>query len=74
MKAIIGVFLFSGVLALISAPLSMAELRHGADLPSGVYCEINDVKLFAHSADDCAKAGGEVTHTVTTTVEPTDSE
>jgi len=42
----------------------------GASEPNGVYCEINDVKLFALSEEDCAKAGGTVTHTVTTTVEP----
>jgi len=25
-----------------------------------VYCEINDVKLYAHNAEDCEKAGGKV--------------
>ena len=40
----------------------------------GVYCEINEVKLFALSAEDCQKAGGAVTHTVKTTVEPIDSD
>ena len=42
----------------------------GVSEPEGVYCEINEVKLFALSDGDCAKAGGSVTHTVTTTVEP----
>ena len=42
----------------------------GAEEKSGVYCEINGVSLFAQSAEDCEKAGGAVTHTVTTTVQP----
>lgn len=42
----------------------------GDHLPSGVYCEIKDVKLFAESDEDCVKAGGTVTHTITTTVKP----
>jgi len=36
----------------------------------GVYCEINEVKLFALSAEDCEKAGG----AVTTTVEPAETD
>ena len=42
----------------------------GTSEPDGVYCEVNEVKLFAQSAEDCEKAGGSVTHTVTTIVEP----
>ena len=41
-----------------------------ASVFDGVYCEINDVKLFAQNAEDCEKAGGKITHTVTTTVKP----
>jgi hypothetical protein len=57
------------LLAVIVSPQS-AKAVMGASEPNGVYCEINDVKLFAQSAEDCAKAKGAVTHTVTTTVEP----
>jgi len=45
-----------------------AESLFGVSGPNGVYCEINEVKLFALSAEDCEKAGGAVTHTVTTSV------
>jgi len=38
----------------------------------GVYCEINEVKMFAQSAEDCEKAGGMVTHTVTKEVKAAD--
>lgn len=40
------------------------------DTPVGVYCTINDVRLMAQSAEDCQKAGGSVTHSLTTTVTP----
>ena len=50
------------------APVS-AESLFGVSGSNGVYCEINEVKLFALSAEDCEKAGGAVTHTVTTSVE-----
>ncbi len=60
------------IIAPISAQAVM--LLDGAGVPNGVYCEINKVKLFALSAEDCQKAGGVVTHTVTTTVEPVKSE
>lgn len=41
-----------------------------ADTPVGVYCSINNVRLMAQSAEDCSKAGGSVTHSLTTTVTP----
>jgi hypothetical protein len=61
---------------LIIAPVSAQAvlLLDGAGVPNGVYCEINKVKLFALSAEDCENAGGKVTHTVKTTVEPVKSE
>ena len=58
------------LVAIVILPLSAKAIYMDADLPDGVYCEINDVKLFASSAEDCAKAGGTVTHSITTTVEP----
>ena len=58
----LGVFLLT--------PISSFGIEGGASEPNGVYCEINEVKLFADTAEDCLKAGGMVTHTVTTTVEP----
>ena len=41
-------------------------------LANGVFCEVNDVRLFAKNEAQCVEAGGVVTHTVTTTVEPAD--
>lgn len=41
-----------------------------ADTPVGVYCTINDVRLMAQSAEDCSKAGGSVTHSLTTIATP----
>lgn len=61
------------MIAPVSAVAAMLG-EEGAGLPNGVYCEINEVKLFALSAEDCAKAGGKVTHTVKTSVEPVESE
>lgn len=41
-----------------------------ADTPVGVYCNINNIRLMARSTEDCSKAGGSVTHNLTTTVTP----
>ncbi len=59
---------------LILVPVTALGLVAGGGIsdPNGVYCEISKVKLFALSAEDCKKAGGIVTHTVTTTVKPID--
>ena len=46
----------------------------GTSMADGVYCEINDVRLFALTKEDCEKAGGEVTHTVKTQVKEMDKE
>ena len=51
----------------MGAPVS-AESLFGVSGSNGVYCEINEVKLFALSAEDCEKAGGAVTHIVSTEV------
>ena len=67
--------LLSMVLAVcLSGPInSNAGLMMGADgVSGGVYCEINEVKMFAQSAEDCEKAGGTVTHTVTKEVKAAD--
>lgn len=37
-------------------------------LANGVFCEINNVRLFAKTAVECVEAGGVVTHTVKTEV------
>ena len=37
-------------------------------LANGVFCEINDVRLFAKTAVECVEAGGVVTHAVNTEV------
>jgi len=55
--------LLSMVLAVcLSGPInSNAGLLMGADgVSGGVYCVINEVTLFAKSAEDCEKAGGTV--------------
>jgi hypothetical protein len=71
MYKVSGVFLSLIMGIFIIAPTSWGGLgMKSVNEPNGVYCEINDVKLFALSAEDCAKAGGSVTHTVKTTVEP----
>lgn len=58
------------LVAVIVSPQSAKAVMESANQPNGVYCEINDVKLFAQSEEDCIKAGGTITHTVTTTVQP----
>ena len=66
-------FILASVLLLFVFALpqiSSARLMGDESEPNGVYCEINGVKLFAQSSEDCEKAGGSVTHTVTTTVDP----
>lgn len=55
------------------APVSVFAFIGADSQTDGVYCEINDVKLFAQTAEDCVKAGGVVTHTVTTTVKPAET-
>ena len=67
MNRILGVFLGLALGVVMVASVS-AESLFGVSGPNGVYCEINEVKLFALSAEDCEKAGGAVTHTVTTSV------
>ena len=74
MNRILGMFLGLTLGVFMVAPLSFAIVMAGIDSTNGVYCEINEVKLFALSAEDCEKAGGVVTHTVTTTVEPAETD
>ena len=82
MNKILGVFLGLTLAVFMIAPVSVfagvaiqAVLGlKGVSDPNGVYCEINEVKLFAMNAEDCEKAGGAVTHTVTTTVKPVETE
>ena len=61
------------LVAVMVSPQSAKAVMESSNQPNGVYCEINDVKLFAQSAEDCEKAGGSVTHTVTTTVQPAEN-
>ncbi|MEQ9620007.1 MAG: hypothetical protein RIG61_12650 [Deltaproteobacteria bacterium] len=58
------------LVAVMVLPQSAKAVMESANQPNGVYCEINDVKLFAQSGEDCIKAGGTITHTVTTNVQP----
>ena len=76
MKRIKGVFLglFLGAFMVTSISAFAGTLKEAVSEPEGVYCEINEVKLFADSSEDCEKAGGAVTHTVTTTVKPIDDD
>jgi hypothetical protein len=81
MTRIFGVFLALALGIGVYAPCALSQAVYsknavGFDIyeKEGVYCEINEVKLFALSTEDCSKAGGAVTHTVTTTVKPTETE
>jgi len=77
MSRVSGVFFglaFAVVLISPVAVFGISSIGGNESLTDGVYCEINEVKLFAKTAEDCEKAGGAVTHTVTTTVEPAESE
>jgi len=69
MSRILGILfgLVLGVVMSVSVS-SMALGFVGVSETDGVYCEINEVKLFAANAEDCEKAGGTVTHTVSTEV------
>ena len=69
---VLGLLLLAVFVSPHSAKAVMPD--ESSNLPNGVYCEINDVKLFAQSAEDCVKAGGVITHTVTTTVKPAETE
>ena len=70
MNRVLGVFLGITLGAFVIAPVSAIGLHiRGTSGPNGVYCEINEVTLFALTEEDCVKAGGVVTHTVTTEVE-----
>ena len=64
--------LFVLSLAMVVPSVGWSAGLDASDTPKGVYCVINEVKLFALSEEDCTKAGGAVTHTVTTTVQPAD--
>jgi len=72
MNRILGMFLGLTLAVFMIVPVSVfagvGDEARGVSEPNGVYCEINEVKLFAVTAEDCKKAGGVVTHTVTTTV------
>ncbi len=70
---VLGVVMFAHP-ALSQDVYSVNAVGYNISEKEGVYCKINDVKLFALSTEDCQKAGGAVTHTVKTTVEPIDSE
>jgi len=71
MKRILGVFLGLTLGVFMIAPMSaFAGWGRVVSESGGVYCEINEVKLFALSAEDCEKAGG----AVTTTVEPAETD
>lgn len=69
-----GLFIAAVALVCLFTPVkSEAGLLMGdAGVSEGVYCEINEVKMFAQSAEDCEKAGGMVTHTVTKEVKAAD--
>ena len=41
---------------------------------NGVFCEVNDVRLFAKNAAECVQAGGVITHTVKTEVKEADTD
>jgi len=69
-----GLFIMAIAVACLFTPVkSQAGLLMGdIGVSNGVYCEINEVTVFAQSTEDCEKAGGMVTHTVTKEVKAAD--
>lgn len=78
MRSALGLIVF--VVSMAAAGSAFAQPAFESDLgvyntsePQGVFCEINGVKLMAKTPADCEKAGGTVTHVISTTVTPTDN-
>jgi len=44
------------------------------DVAAGVICVVKEVTVLAATEEDCAKIGGEATHTVEQTTTPIDEE
>ena len=67
------IFLGIIVAAVTITPLSAFGIciqSEGENIPNGVHCEINKIKLFALNAEDCEKVGGVVKHKVIMSVTP----
>lgn len=61
MNRIMGVFFGLALAVFMIVPVSFFGISTAMGGESKVvYCEINDVKLYAHNAEDCEKAGGKV--------------
>lgn len=74
MRKILGLFVLVVSITLagnvFAIPLMDWNEIEGTSEPKGVFCEINGVKLMAKTQADCEKAGGTVTHIISTTVTP----
>lgn len=77
MRRIFGLIVLVASITAVANAFAQDEemgLVFGADSTQGVYCEINGVKLMAKTDADCEKAGGTVTHVISTTVTPAGEE
>jgi hypothetical protein len=75
MRTFIGLFVLALAMSAAGNVFAQPEIEEGQVAEStseskGVFCEINGVKLMAKTAADCEKAGGTVTHVISTTVTP----
>jgi hypothetical protein len=76
MHRLLGFFIFVMVMSIAGIAFAGAQILSedfGVDStsePKGVFCEINGVRLMAKTPADCEKAGGAVTHVISTTVTP----
>lgn len=75
MRTIIGMFVLALAMSVACNVFAQPAFEEGrvaesTSEPKGVYCEVNGVKLMAKTAADCEKAGGTVTHVISTTVTP----
>jgi hypothetical protein len=76
MRRILGLIILAASISFAGNVFAGAQIFNedfGVDTksePQGVFCEINGVKLMAKTPADCEKAGGTVTHVVSTTVTP----
>jgi hypothetical protein len=61
LKQISGTFFGVALAVFMIVPVSFFGISTAVgEKTKVVYCEINDVKLYAHNAEECVKAGGKV--------------
>lgn len=61
LNRIMGAFFGVALAVFMIVPVSFFGISNAVGEETKVeYCEINDVKLYAHNAEECVKAGGKV--------------